>query len=1096
MKFRITKILFVLLFTSKVLIGQIVPFKNYTIHDNLPSNVVTQVLQDKKGYIWMASDAGLTAFDGYNCKVLSIEHGLSDNYIKCLALDSDGAILCGTETGGIFKVDDNRITQISSKNGLFEGAVSRIFVDNKNNIWVCSEEEAISIIEKDTIRTFTNENSTLESTLYCHYLARDGRVWIGNWDGLYVFDTSFVKNNHPLLKNLIVWDVIEDKQGRIWVASQDDGVFCLQGDSVIHYSMESGMTTNTTLALLEDSKGRILVGTYDGGVNIIDSGNVVLDFASNEAPYSIWQLIEDRYGRVWGRTPESGVVVIQDSLLYNYTKENSLASDFVWDIYEDSFHNIWIATEEGVSKYGKAFFDTYQSKFYNNDAQILSVHVNEKGWVFAGSYSGLTLMKDDGGYGYYSSENGLPEEAIVASVVSGSESGVWIGTKGLAKLDKNKLKYYKDSLWTNSEDDILFLDLVELNNTIYAATNWGLIAYKAGNFELYTTDSGLVSNSLNTVAVDKLGRIWCGTRSGLSVFWKGKFYNYTTEHGLPNNTCNEISFDNRDLAWIGTEYGLCSASLSESFVLSTKNYSQEDGLNSMSIYSVLPDKSGNIWIGHNHGVDRLNPNKKAITNYGAREGFIPLENSPRAISKDSDGNIWFGTNDGVVKYIARSDYINEIPPKVFIKAINLYNDTTSLSKYYTNIDSVSGLPADLTLHYAKRNIYFDYVGLHYTIVEKNKYTYRLYGYEDRWSEPTTEIKSIPYQKLSPGKYTFQVKAANCDGIMSTEPAEFSFRILPPWWQTTWAILVQVILAIGLFLLIINWRIRKLKRDKRILTQKVKERTLEIEKQKEHIESQRDEISKQKQEITDSIKYAEHIQSAILPKDETLSEYLDEYFILFKPRDIVSGDFYWFNQMDNKIFAIAADCTGHGVPGAFMSMLGVANLNQIASRGSQISSNQVLNELREKIITTLSHTRKNEQARDGMDLAMCIIDLDKMEAQFSGAYNPLVLVRSGEAQVYKGDKMPVGAMPGELKEFSSTMVKLQKGDCLYMYSDGYADQFGGAEGKKFMSAKFRRLLCEISSKGMQEQKQILDDTIIDWMKNEKQIDDILVIGIRV
>ncbi|MBN2484433.1 MAG: SpoIIE family protein phosphatase, partial [Bacteroidales bacterium] len=306
----------------------------------------------------------------------------------------------------------------------------------------------------------------------------------------------------------------------------------------------------------------------------------------------------------------------------------------------------------------------------------------------------------------------------------------------------------------------------------------------------------------------------------------------------------------------------------------------------------------------------------------------------------------------------------------------------------------------------------------------------------------------------------------------------------------------VLILFALFYLIMYLRVRKLRRDKMVLTQKVAERTAEIEKQKSQIEIQRDQISLQKQEITDSIEYAKHIQSAILPKDDTIAPLLKNYFILYKPRDIVSGDFFWINNYGDKVIAIAADCTGHGVPGAFMSMLGVSALNEITANNAGLSAGEILDLLREHVISTLSHTKSGDEARDGMDLSMCIFDYKKQKAWFAGAFNPLVLIRNKEEFVFKADKMPVGLHSGDVQPFTTNEIDLQAGDCLYMFSDGYADQFGGPDGKKFKSVKFRSLLCEISDKTMANQRETLDETIEKWMEGHEQIDDILVMGIKV
>ena len=349
------------------------------------------------------------------------------------------------------------------------------------------------------------------------------------------------------------------------------------------------------------------------------------------------------------------------------------------------------------------------------------------------------------------------------------------------------------------------------------------------------------------------------------------------------------------------------------------------------------------------------------------------------------------------------------------------------------------------------------------------------------------------------------------------------------------------------------------------------RNAEITKQKEVISIQIDQISLQKKEITDSIVYAKQIQQAILPQQEYLNKELLEHFILFKPRDILSGDFYWIahppapshlsrtagreregeknspppgplqkggGKRDGKVLPFgedlggapiiiaAVDCTGHGVPGAFMSMLGISFLNEIINVETQnfasLQANEILNQLRKQVMNSLHQTGKVGEAQDGMDIALCILDLKSNKLQYSGANNPLYLILNDRTNnndrmieykehsniqsfnhsliEIKADKMPIGihkvAKIADLPSFTNNEIKLTKGDTIYLFSDGYVDQFGGPNGKKFKSKQFKQLLVDIHKKDMTEQKAILDKTIEDWKGNIEQIDDILIMGIRV
>ncbi len=275
---------------------------------------------------------------------------------------------------------------------------------------------------------------------------------------------------------------------------------------------------------------------------------------------------------------------------------------------------------------------------------------------------------------------------------------------------------------------------------------------------------------------------------------------------------------------------------------------------------------------------------------------------------------------------------------------------------------------------------------------------------------------------------------------------------------------------------------------------------QLSAQKQQIELQKDEIEQKNKDITASITYAERIQKAILPRMEEMFEAVSEVFILFKPRDIVSGDFYWFSKVNEDKFVVAAvDCTGHGVPGAFMSFIGSDWLDRIVNTMGITEPDKILYELDKGIISVL---RQNEtQSRDGMDMALCTVDKKEGTIEFAGANNPLVFVQDGEIQIIKGDSLAIGGKNEFKKETSVKVFEKHTIDCskhtvCYMFSDGYQDQFGGEKGKKFMRKPLYQLMRDMHKEPMEKQKEAFDGIISHWMHNYEQIDDILLIGFKV
>jgi len=268
---------------------------------------------------------------------------------------------------------------------------------------------------------------------------------------------------------------------------------------------------------------------------------------------------------------------------------------------------------------------------------------------------------------------------------------------------------------------------------------------------------------------------------------------------------------------------------------------------------------------------------------------------------------------------------------------------------------------------------------------------------------------------------------------------------------------------------------------------------EIEKQRDLAAAQRDQIAYQKKHITDSIMYAKRIQTALIPSLELFSDKL-EHFVLYKPLAIVSGDFYWVASQGNKQIIISADCTGHGVPGAFMSMLGVTMLNEIVSGKHILMPDQIIENLRQGIIKSLNQVAEEDSVKDGMDIAVCLVDFDENILWYSGANNPLYLVRGGELIHYRADKMPV-AIHYRMTPFTLHKIELQKGDAFYIFSDGYSDQFGGPKQKKFMSMQLKETLVAMAGKPMLQQGERLSEIFEEWRGDGPQIDDVSLIGVR-
>jgi serine phosphatase RsbU (regulator of sigma subunit) len=455
-----------------------------------------------------------------------------------------------------------------------------------------------------------------------------------------------------------------------------------------------------------------------------------------------------------------------------------------------------------------------------------------------------------------------------------------------------------------------------------------------------------------------------------------------------------------------------------------------------------------------------------------------------AIAEDKTGNIWIGSVKGLFKLNPSLETNTKIRFKPLLTSFKIFLQDTVIQD---NIE----LP-----HYLN-HINFSFTAVDYRNPESIQYRYILHGLTKIWST-TKSDNGVEFSKLNPGKYTLEVIAVNADGEES-ESLIYNFTIRPPFYKTWWFLILVNIAAIAAIYFFIKWRISQLEKTKRILEQMVKERTAELQKEKQIVEEQNKLIEEKNKDITDSIVYAKRIQEAVLPGKIILEKYLPDSFVMYYPRDIVSGDFYWFNQIENKFICIVADATGHGVPGAFMSMIGNTAFNEIINEKKIIVPNQILNNLHNIVRDAL---KKDEYAvgeiktYDGMDVAVCVYDKSNGILEYAGANRPLLYVEDGEIVEIKPDKISINSPSHPNATFTNNQISIRKRTCFYMFSDGITDQFGGEKGKKFLTKQVKDIIQENYQLSLPEQFTIFEKRVNDWKSGYQQIDDQLLIGFAV
>ncbi len=830
--------------------------------------------------------------------------------------------------------------------------------------------------------------------------------------------------------------MLEDSKGGRWFGTYHGGLYYFppgNGELII-YDARDGLANNWISCITEDSKGQIWVGTWGGGITVFDNGEMQTFNNSNGLQaVEIQSILEDREGNMIITSQNNGIHIYKGDHFINYNSDDMFRDKTVWAITEDKYNRYWFGTDDGITLY---------------DPELGTP------WFF------------------YQGTHNIAKQ--VRYIINDKDRNLWIGTnyRGVYRYDFSK----NDFVYNPKLNDVLpRWDLtvtglvVDNDNNLWIGTNEGVAFWDIQGNEgrRYTQIDGLAGNFITALYVDQRGSIWIASEStnGLTRYNPEEEEFEIIELGSDlYPTC--ISETSDGILWLGTRFGVLGLKDDTIGI----HLTEKDGLLSNNINLVQPDNRGVLYIGTNNGLNSLNIETNTINTYTRENGFVGIETKQNASFLDSKGHLWFGTANGASKLVPEKIPPPDLKPLTHIKGMTVNFEERELFH-------------GLRLRYIEKYIAFDYYSVCLTNPEAVRYQVMLEGADPGW-RPETEQTTAIYSSLSPGKYTFKVKAQNSDGFWNEEPVSYDFVIRPPFYANPYFIIFVILVLAVAVMVYIKIRESNLIREKRVLEEKVVERTAEVV-QKSMV------IEEKNRDITASIRYAERIQMAMLPPEDSF----DDTFVLFLPKDIVSGDFYWMHDNGDIQFIAAVDCTGHGVPGAFMSIIGYNSLTKIVREYGLTRPGAILDQLNVEVTKSLIQ-RGDEVINDGMDLALIAYDRRGKKLEYAGAYNPLVIVRDGKAITIKPDRFPIGMATTREKKFNNVTVDIKSGDILYMFSDGYADQFGGPEGKKFKVVNLKNELEEVSSLPMQEQKEQLLKTLDEWMGGMNQIDDILVIGTRV
>ena len=1057
------------------------PFVFYGSDQGLPQEDIRCIFQDNEGYMWFGTHSGAVKFNGRKMETFANDAGIANTIVFDIAQDSKGWMYFAT-IDGIVCMDDN-----GNFSKFFDGvAFKHIFINPKDGKYVYGDKGLYFLSANNKQQLHINSKApTLPTIVTSFSQNKTGRnTFIATPQGFYLMDRDY---NIKQLSNKECYSVFVEEDNTIWL-SASTGVYTGTLSDFSTGNIDS-LRINDRVSISPNSRIRAIKQNKDGSKFLLSDFEAFQIFSLEQTAIRYDQSIglknlkllsffEDEEENFWFGF-SGGIQKLTNRSLRNLYPE--LIDSYLNNIIEDANGRIWMAFNNKIMYYQNSLVD-FSDQLDGDKLPYVVTSLPDGDLFIADSYGWYiydvkTLKRKH--------EKKFTNKIFSLKNVYASPSGDIFLMSGIDGLVYRIASFDVQPIPITNDFTSLVSQIVDFKDMVVGGNNTGLVRYNGITFEnLCATPSPV----LGLAAIDDV--LWVGMEEGLGKFTMDGTFQVLSIPTLPNvsiNSIQKVSDRDKNHLWLGTNRGFC--------------------------YYDIQNNHVDIVVYSNDGL----PGNEIVTN---------------GLLLNNKGVLYVATYHGVSAYDLRKENAVKFVPQCRIE--NLFLNGEKISQQRNKFKS------------SENNFIFELAGLSFKDEEAITYEFYMKGLDNDYTASRGKENNARYQNLPAGKYEFVYRAKGKDGIWSTANS-FKFEIMKPFYLRWWVILLFVVAFAALIITVVKWREKQLKRRNEMLERIVEERTSEIVQQKEAIElknaelelqreeiltqrdaieaknatlerqkteilsqrdelevqkniamQQRDEIAHHEQEIMDSIYYAKRIQTAIMPTMETISTVLPEYFILFRPRDIVSGDFYYFKHISHYAVIVAADCTGHGVPGAFMSMLGSAFINEIVvNNQAGMSSGRMLDLLRTSVIESLKQTGKVDEAKDGMDIAVCILDLDTNHLQFSGAFNPMFLVHDGELEEYRADRMPIGIFDLVNVGFTTYDVDVQKGDIVYIFSDGYASQFGVKSGKKFMSSRFKNLLQEVSSQPMPTQKQLLDDKIDAWMGTEyNQVDDILVIGFKI
>lgn len=1025
----------------------------------MPGSTVNSLFTDKQNRLWFGTDGGLALYEGLNLQLFSSANGLPHNYVTAIA-SAHGNFYIGTK-GGLAIIADS-IYHFSPKE------IKEIGSDEITAIY--SDEEALLIgTTSGLIGIFGTEGfsfnkaSALPGNDIKQISALSSNHWlISTMDG----GSFYLKRNSGnkfsvqkiALPGLSVSCHSEDDKASFYFGILHEGIVRLTNDSLFQLNDESNITKKILITDIECEGKNIHCSSFGGGFYTLKPNGEIKAWNKelNEQAAQLSNVIHcDADGGLL--VGGAGGLLKQHANFSFLGEAAGLVSAVPTAVAYDKSGNLYTATIKGgvqVINSSTRRLINKENGLSNNNCPFIFASTSGK-VLISTSGSGLDILRD--GKIYHLQTLGKIELRNVNCAIEDSQGRIWIGSneEGLLMWSDDKVYHFNRKHFLSNQSVYSITELSD--GSIAIGTNGdGLLIWNNGKMLQYGKEQG-IRNPVVYPVLEEEGVIYFGTYgSGLYMIKEKEMAHLNDSCGLPDNSILSITKISRNKFILGTARGLATMQMLP-YHISVKG--KKDGLfyeDFQALAASYDAQSDAISMGSGDVLFQWKSVNQAL-----KEKSLPLLSAVM-----SNGKLIAGSLLGGKSLTEKSN------------------------------------PAEIEFRDNRMQFYFGYSG---SVMEsqRKEIAFRLIGYQDNW-QYSSQLRQYEYNNLAEGNYRFEYTLKDAAGYW-TEPVVFSFGILPPWYRSIYAYGAYGLCFVFTLVGFSKFRNRQLIKKNLELEEIVAERTMEVVKQKDEImegkkivEAQNLQLEEKNHEIIESINYARHLQNAILPSRLLMDQKLPDYFLMYRPKDIVAGDFYWFEPYhengNEKLFFAVADCTGHGVPGAMVSVVCSNALNRALLEFGITEPGLILEKVRELVIETF---RKSEsEVKDGMDISLVCYDRANKEIKWAGANNPLWIIRAGGEEVIeiKADKQPVG-LHFDPKPFTTHTLSLSGGDCFYLISDGYADQFGGEKGKKFKSAVFKQLLISLSGLSMWEQEEKVAAAFDQWKEGYEQVDDVSVWGVR-